>query len=156
MAACEAAWSQARRRGGNHVTLAAIRFEAVGQDSPMTQVSFARTPRLVATSLDVCLTCQQDNQFVDQSVDYAVGGQSYPVYNSAPIEYASQSIGAGGAAGGSCGCSGSTSGFQSGGSYGGGLRGGRFGGGGRLLMLGGLAGGITAIANDPPARSPNN
>ena len=27
-AACEAAWSEARRRGGNHVTLAAIRFEA--------------------------------------------------------------------------------------------------------------------------------
>lgn len=28
MEACEAAWTEARRRGGNHVTLAAIRFDA--------------------------------------------------------------------------------------------------------------------------------
>ena len=28
MAACEAAWTEARRRGGNHVTLAAIQFDA--------------------------------------------------------------------------------------------------------------------------------
>ena len=28
VAACESAWSEAQRRGGNHVTLAAIRFEA--------------------------------------------------------------------------------------------------------------------------------
>jgi hypothetical protein len=142
--------------------LAAIRFEAVGQDSPMTQVGYTRTPRLVPTSLDVCLTCQQDNSFVDQSVDYAVGNQTYaqPSYESYPVEYAGSSIGNGAASGGSCGCSGNFAGYSNGGGFsGGGFRGARGGlrgsGMGRLLLLGGAAGGIIAIS-DPDNNSPNN
>ena len=144
--------------------LAAIRFEAVGQDSPMTKVSFGRTPKLVAMSLDVCLTFQQDNTIISDSVDYSMGRGTYPqtTYESAPIEYAGQSVSYGGAEGGSYSSAGNYSNFSN--SYGGGgggggggyLRGGRFGGGiggggGRLLLLGG----ITAIANDPPASSPS-
>lgn len=135
-----------------HNGLAAIRFEAVGQDAPMTQVAFSRTPTLISTTLDVCLTCAHDNSMVDQTVDYAVDGQGYA---EQPIEYAGEYIGTGGAAGGSCGCAGNYSGYNNVYGYGGGFRGRFRGGSGRILALGGLAGGIIAIS-DPDDQSPNN
>jgi hypothetical protein len=115
-------------------------------------------------SLDVCLTCQQDTGFVSDQIEYA-GTDYYEgdmVYDSSPIEYASESVGCGAAAGGACGSCGDFSGVSScdscGGGCcggGGGIFGGRgllgFGGGGglgRLLSLGGLAGGIVALASD--------
>ena len=133
--------------------LAAIRFEAVGQNSPMTKASYGRTPKLIPTSFDVCLTCQQDSYAVDQSVDYAPGQQSYP------IEYAGESIGTGCANGGTCGSydnygGGGCSSCNNGGFYGGSGR--SSGYGGRLLLFGGIATGITALAKDPAPQSPNN
>jgi hypothetical protein len=118
-----------------HSGLAAIRFEAVGQDSPITQVSFTKSPVLVATSLNICLTCQQDNEIVDQSVDYAVGAENYsqPNFeNAGAIEYAGQAAGCGCAAGGACGAANNYAAFgggAGGGQFGGGAGGGRFGGG---------------------------
>lgn len=84
-----------------HKGLAAIRFEAIGQDGPMTQVAYRRSPKLIATSLDVCLTCATDNSIVNQSMDYSMDASqnSTPDSQPAPIEYASQSVGCGGAAG---------------------------------------------------------
>ncbi len=132
--------------------LAALRFEAVGQDSPMTQVAFGTTPILISTTLDACLTCQQDNQVIDQSIDYAVQGDSVIDDSMMPMEYAGESIGTGTAMGGSCGCEGSTM-YGGGGRFRGGFRGGH---GGRLLLFGAAATGITALATDPSPASPNN
>ena len=128
-------------------------------------------------SLDVCMTCQQDAGFVTDQVAYAGESYVDPgyvdqgyvdqglVYDS-PIEYASEAVGCGCAAGGSCGtasnftefsscnscnacnaCGGQRRGLFAGlrGGAGGGLLG---GGLGRILLLGGLAGGIVAIADD--------
>ncbi len=119
-------------------------------------------------SLDVCLTCQQDTGFVGDQIEYA-GTEYYGndvVYDSSPIEYASDSLGCGCAAGGACGSCGDFSGAGScntcgrrglfgrrgGGGGAGGLGllgfGGLGGGLGSLATLGGLAGGIVAIADD--------
>lgn len=122
-------------------------------------------------SLDVCLTCGQDAGFISDSMDYGYADMGYS--QSYPIEYASESVGCGGAAGGSCGSAGNFSGYSScntcggggGAGGGGGLFGGRgfgggrlFGGGGgglgRLLLLGGLAGSIVAIADRPSDPTP--
>ena len=115
-------------------------------------------------SLDVQLTGCQDCGFINNQMDYGTSNIGYA--DSAPIEYASESIGCGSAAGGSCGSCGNFSGYSSCGSCGGGggggggfLRGGRLfggsgGGRGRLLLLGGIAGGIVAIASDPAPVSP--
>lgn len=119
-----------------------------------------------AQSLDVCMTCQGDNGFVGEQLDYA-GSEVYAdqgmSYDSAPIEYAAESVGCGGACGGSCGGAADFSGYSacsqpasscgcSGrrGLFGGGLLSGAGGGGGlsRLLLLGGVAGAIVAIADD--------
>ena len=118
-------------------------------------------------SLDVCLTCQQDSGFVGDQIEYA-GTEYYGndiVYDSSPIEYASDSLGCGCAAGGACGSCGDFSGASAcstgcggggrglfGRGAGGGLGllgfGGLGGGLGGLATLGGLAGGIVAIADD--------
>lgn len=118
-------------------------------------------------SLDVCLTCQQDSGFVGDQIEYA-GTEYYGddvVYDSSPIEYASDSLGCGSAAGGACGSCGDFSGasscntcggrrglFGRGGGAGGGLGllgfGGLGGGLGGLATLGGLAGGIVAISDN--------
>jgi hypothetical protein len=119
-------------------------------------------------SLDVCLTCGQDQGFVS---DVAYGGGDYyqeaPVdYSySAPIEYAGSSIGCGCASGGSCGSCGDFSGYSScsSGCGAGGGGGGFFGGAGggiggsrlgRLALIGAIAVGIVAIADQPTNPAP--
>jgi hypothetical protein len=105
------------------------------------------------------------NEQINYSAENAVVVDSVP-YDATPIEYASESVGCGCAVGGSCGSCGSFSGAgvagmgAVGGGYGGiggGFGGGGFVGGGRLLggggfgrliSLGGLAGGIVALADD--------
>ena len=139
---------------------AAGRFEAVGNTNPMKQIAY----RKMATQLDACLTCP--SQSVAQPIDYAME----PSYSS-PVEYAGESIAYGGASGGCAGCSGNYSNFSGGGVVRGrfgGRFGARLGGGGgfagggggiaaggagmgRLLMLGGLASGVVAIADDEVA-----
>ena len=124
-----------------------------------------------ANSLDVCLTCGNSG-YTDNSIAYDPGYTT----DFAPVEYASESIGCGGACGATCGSCGNFSGFSSCCGAGGGLAGGRLGGlgggrlggllrpgarlgrFGRLALLGGTIGGIIAIANgdDPdPATNPN-
>jgi len=140
---------------------AAGQFEAIGQQGPMTQVSFRKT----ITQLDACLTCpcqscgggaQQFEQA--QPVEYATGENAYiePSYAdtySAPVEYAGESISYGGASGGSCGACSNYTNFGGGGIVRGRFGGGRLLGGGggglsRILTLGALGGGIIAIADD--------
>ena len=126
--------------------IAAIRFEAVDQDSPMTQISYRRTPKLIATSLVVALTTKNDAGLVDDSIDYTVAPESYPVYD-APVEYAGDSTSFGTAAGGSAGYDGSYPAATApvrGGGFGGRVGGGR---GGRILGFGALAVGIAALAD---------
>ena len=113
-------------------------------------------------SLDVCLTCQQDSGFVGDQIEYA-GTEYYGddvIYDSTPIEYASDSLGCSSAAGGACGSCGASPCNSCGGrtgrrglfGRGGGLGllgfGGLGGGLGSLAAIGGLAGGIVAIADD--------
>ena len=140
--------------------LAATRFEAVGPAGPIKQVAFTRTaaPR----DLEVVLSEDNGNGAIigDQGVDYASQNVIFePSYN-APVEYASESIVYGGAAG----CSAPMGGISN---VGGGVVRGRFGGLGRgamkgrsglsrMLFLGGVAGGVVAIADgDSDDASPN-
>ena len=141
-------------------------------NSPFQPVSF-RKAVTAAASLQVCLTCGADSGIVGEQIDYsandAVIVESVPFDQTSPIEYASDSLGCGCAAGGSCGSCGSFSGASTGfiGGGGGGFGGGGFGGGGftggrigggallggggsfsRLIGLGGLAGGVVALATD--------
>ena len=146
--------------------IAAVRFQAVdtgsvldANDSPFQPVSFRKAVTTAAASLQVCLTCGADSGIVGEQIDYcandAVIVESVPFDQTSPIEYASDSLGCGCAAGGSCGTCGNFSGASTGFIGGGG---GGFGGGGallgggsnfrRLLGLGGVAGGIVAIAVD--------
>lgn len=176
--------------------LAAIRFRAIdeadlanlharSEPSMFAPVSYRRWVDPLAAALDVCLTCQQDNNFVGQQIDAAVSGDlvdAMPYDSALPIEYASEATAYGGAAGGSCASSGTFTGFASSGGYAGNSFGGTFGGSGagfgsgaglgsgagfgigggsglgRLIGLGGLAGGIVAIANsgDDPNGNPGD
>lgn len=152
--------------------IAAVRFQAVDSESVLDQptqqnafqpVSFRKTvASAAAASLQVCLTCEGDSGFVGEQIDYASNDavivDSVPYDSTSPIEYASDSLGCGSAAGGSCGSCGSYSGAGTGllggggfGGGGGGLLGGGGSGFGRLIGLGGLAGGIVAISNDSNA-----
>ena len=112
-----------------------------------------------ASSLDVCTTCGNDAGFVGQQVSFAGQEVFDQGYETAPIEFASESVSNGGACGASCGSAGDFSGFSScntcnagGATRGGGLfGGGRLAGGGstglrRLLLLGGIAGAAVAIS----------
>lgn len=115
-------------------------------------------------SLNVCMACQQDTGFVNEQISYAEPQfvESQPVFDSqpiydAPIEYAGESVGCGCAAGGSCGTAQNFTNFSSCNACSTGGRRRLFGGGGRLFggagigrlaLLGGLAVGITAIADD--------
>ena len=94
-------------------------------------------------SLDVCLTCQQDAGFVEEQIEYAGCDTcgSEVIYDSSPIEYASESLGCGCAAGGACGSCGDFSAVSSCNSCGGG-GGGGFLGGLNFRRLGLLAAGI--------------
>ena len=156
---------------------AAGRFEAVGNPSPMQQVSYRKT----IAQLDACLTCPNEG-LIEQPVEYVNGQDAYlePSYADsveAPVEYAGESACYGGASGGTCGACNSCGGFDGGGIVRGrfGLSGGSpcgggcgasglgsrlgggslLGGGGggnlsRLLTIGALATGISAIADDDP------
>lgn len=142
--------------------IAAVRFQAIDTDSsdaPFQPVSFRKTAAATAAaSLQVCLTCEADSEFVGEQIDYcandAVIVDSVPSEPTAPIEYAAESLGCGCAAGGSCGSCGSFSGASTsllggGGGFSGG--GALIGGGGsfrRLIGLGGLAGAVVALATD--------
>jgi hypothetical protein len=127
--------------------IAAIQFEAVGQNSPITQISYRRTPKLIATMLVVSLTDPTNNSATEQAVDYTVEPESYPVYD-APVEYAGDSTGYGSAAGGTAGCNGgcpTSSAPVRGGGFGGRFGGGR---GGRILGLAGIGLGAAALATN--------
>ncbi len=147
---------------------AAVSFEAVNDTVSEIPVAFSPAAAIqefgFAESLDVCSTCGTD-AYTSNDIVY----DSAPAYQEsfAPVEYASESIGCGGACGASCGSCGNFSSFSGGGtacgSCGGGggglLRGRLFGGGaglgrlGRLALIGGTIGGIIAIAvdDDDPA-----
>ena len=90
--------------------------------------------------MDVCLTCQQDAGFVGEQIEYAgcdTCGGGEVIYDSSPIEYASESLGCGCAAGGSGGS------FVTGSSgVAGGAGGGLLGGGLNFRRLGLLAAAI--------------
>lgn len=144
--------------------IAAIRFEALGPDSPMTQIGYRRTPKLIATTLVVALTTKHGSSSVDDSISYSSEPTSYPVYD-APVEYAGESTGFGTAAGGSAGSYSSYPVYSAparGGFGGGRIRGGRIGGGRMFglaafgLGLGALIkeDGDTIIINNPPPQSP--
>ncbi|MEL7497117.1 MAG: hypothetical protein AAFN77_05865 [Planctomycetota bacterium] len=120
-----------------------------------------------ANSLDVCLTCGNDAGFVDNSMTYDSGYTT----EFAPIEYAGENIGYGGACGASCGSCGNYTGFASSGCCGAGTNGfgplrggagglgGRLGGVGRLgrlALLGGTVVGIVAIADDDDPQASSN
>lgn len=152
---------------------AAGSFEAIENTSATQQVSF----RKMITQLDACLTCPDAS--LEQPVDYAVGQDTYlePSYDEAsveaPIEYAGESVGYGGASGGTCGACNTASSFDAGGVVsgdfgiqngcggtcgGGGGLGSRLGGGRilgsgngglrRLFRLAAIGGAIVAIADD--------
>jgi hypothetical protein len=137
---------------------AAMRVEAIGKSNPMTQVSFSKS---ISSFLNVPLA--EDcpcGQAVDQPIDYDNSAVAMEAASQAPIEYASEAMGCGGACGGCGGCAGNFSnlGGRVLGSRGGG--GGLLGGGGlganagglsRLLTLGSIAGTIVAIADDDDA-----
>ena len=152
---------------------AAVSFEAVNETVEEIPVAFSPAAAIqeigFANSLDVCSTCGT-NSFASSDIVY----DSAPAFQEsfAPVEYASESIGCGGACGATCGSCGNFSGFSHGGGAccgggiggGGGIGSGRlfsggggrlFGGGSRLsrLALLGAIGGIIAIAvdDDEPA-----
>lgn len=138
---------------------AAMRIKALGKRSPMTQVSYSKA---VKSTLTVALA--EDcpcGQTVDQPIDYDASAVVMEAASQAPIEYASESIGCGGACGG---CGGNAGNFSNLGRPVLGLRGGGggllSGGGGlaanagglsRLLTLGSIAGAVVAIADDDDA-----
>lgn len=119
---------------------AAGRFEAIGK-SVMSQVSFANAPELEYT-----LTQGDDND----------GGLVVEPSYEVPGQYAGESVTLGGASGGSSGAANNFSNFSGNGVVRGrfGGRGAGFGrfraGGGRLLLLGGLAGGLATIGSGNP------
>ena len=89
---------------------------------------------------DSCLTCQQDAGFVGEQIEYAgcdTCGGGEVIYDSSPIEYASESLGCGCAAGGSGGSFAGGGCCNAGGGIGGG--GGLLGGGLNFRRLGLLA-----------------
>ena len=150
---------------------AAVSFEAVNETIKEIPVAFSPVAVMqefgFADSLDVCTTCGT-NAVASNEIVY----DAAPAFQEsfAPVEYASESIGCGGACGATCGSCGNFSGFSHGGGAacggacgGGGIGGGRlFGGGGRLISGGsrlrrlallGAIGGIIAVAvdDDEPA-----
>ena len=147
---------------------AAIQPAAAAAALPFQDIS-ADIPMDAASSLNVCTTCSGDAGFVGQQVDYAPEVSYDTGYDAgAPIQYASEAVSCGGACGSSCGAAADFSNFSSCNSCGccnkgGGLFGGGrlFGGGSnglrRLALLGGIAGAVIAIADDPESSpsSPN-
>lgn len=128
---------------------AAVSFEAVQLDDAAIPVSVEAGSAL-PDMLEIRLTATQDGEAVgSQLADAGVAADNGIVYDSMPIEYASDSI----ACGGACGSAGAPA--QSGGGGGGG---GGYGRGGRLAIWAALGVGIAALAtsgdsggNPPPA-----
>jgi hypothetical protein len=148
---------------------AALSFEAVQDENAEIPVAIAPAFQDVmfdggyAPSLDVCTTCGTDVGYADDSIVY----DSAPVMQEfAPVEYAGESIGCGGACGATCGSCGNMSNYSAGscggccGSGGGGLlRGGRLFGGaglGRLLLLGGAIALPVALSGDSDSGGGSN
>ena len=130
--------------------IAAIRFEAISQNSPITQVGYKRTPKLIATMLVLTLTDPVSNSKVDDSVSYSTEGGSYPVYD-ATVEYAGETTSYGAAGGGTLGSQGSYPVYSAPVRGGGGFGGGAVARGGSISGLAGIAGiavGATALATN--------
>ena len=95
---------------------AAVSFEAINETVKEIPVAFSPAAIIqeigFANSLDVCSTCGT-NSFASSDIVY----DSAPAYQEsfAPVEYASESIGCGGACGATCGSCGNFSGFSHGG-----------------------------------------
>ena len=131
-------------------SFAVARFEAIGRSSVMTQVSYRKAAELEITLI-------QDGNGGDGATTRGNDLVVEPSFEEAG-QFAGESTALGGASGGSSGAAGNFSNFSGGGvvrgRFGGGGRGyGRFGGGvgaQRLLLLGGLVGGLSAIDNSDP------
>ena len=147
---------------------AAVSFEAVQQGNVASvvadsdEIPVSAEPAAVAyqdfvdygdasSSLDVCTTCQADTGFATDEIVYGgdevvYGGDEVYYGDSAPIEYAGESVGCGCASGGSCGAVENFSGFNSCNACNAGAsRGGlfsRLGGGGGGGLFGGSGGGL--------------
>lgn len=125
------------------------RFEAIGNASLMTQVSFRKT----VTKLEYALTLTQDPQpqAADDRGGFVQGGQA-----PGSIEFAGESFGVGGASGGTAGTVGNFSNIPAGGV----IRGGRFARGGagmrRLFFLGTVGGVVGGTVGNPAPQSPVN
>ncbi len=149
----------------------AIEPAAAAAALPFQDVVNTDIPFDASSSLDVCLTCQNDAGFVGQQAGFAGDPIVNTGYEAAPIEYASEAVSLGGACGGTCGAAADFSGFSScntcnsccggataggRGGIGGRLFGGRLGGTGlrRLALLGGIAGAVVAIATDDDDQTP--
>jgi len=95
---------------------AAVSFEAISETVKEIPVAFSPAAAIqefgFADSLDVCTTCGS-NSFASNDIVY----DSAPAFQEsfAPVEYASETIGCGGACGGACGSCGNFSGFSHGG-----------------------------------------
>ncbi len=139
------------------VSFVAYEADADQADSDAVAVALPLGPD--SDMLEVGLAGQEDLMFVQDSLEFG-GGSSFVQGGDVGGGFVS-----GGAMGGACGaCGDSGVGLLNRGGGGGGLlgRGGGFGGGGglgRLLMLGGLAGGVVAIStsgsDDPGPDSPS-
>ena len=134
---------------------AAVSFEVVNETETDVEIPVAFSPAAAiiqelgfANSLDVCSTCGTDS-FASSDIVYDSAPTCHACQESfAPVEYAGESIGCGGACGATCGSCGNFSGFTQGGAAVGGQPGGLFGGGrlGGGRLLGGGSGGLRRLA----------
>jgi hypothetical protein len=142
---------------------AAMQIEAMGKRSPMMRVSYRQA---VSSVLNVPLAEDCPCGQTAQAIDYANNSAVMEAASQAPIEYACESIGCGGACGGAGGSVGNFSnlgrpvlGLRGGGGglLGGGGLGANAGGLSRLITLGSIAGSVVALADDDDASpsSPN-
>jgi hypothetical protein len=142
---------------------AAMQIEAMGKRSPMMRVSYRQA---ISSVLNVPLAEDCPCGQTAQAIDYANNSAVMEAASQAPIEYACESIGCGGACGGAGGSVGNFSnlgrpvlGLRGGGGglLGGGGLGANAGGLSRLITLGSIAGSVVALADDDDASpsSPN-
>lgn len=117
--------------GGSGV--AVLSFEAVEQDSVVSDGVASFDTAVPAQSMDVAMTAPGDQMIVNDQFGYACDSCNSVATYSEPYAYTGTSVGCGVAAGGCCGSAGNWGGYSS--CCGGGGMGGAFGGG-----MGGLAG----------------
>lgn len=136
---------------------AAMRIEAMGKRSPMMRVSYSKA---VSNVLNVPLAEDCPCDQAPQTIDYANNPAVMEAASQAPMEYACESIGCGGACGGAGGSVGNFSNLgrpvlgvrgAGGGLLGGGGIGANAGGLSRLISLGSIAGAVVALADDDDA-----